>query len=80
MSLQFLANSQQENTNNYDSNEGVGFPGELFFQENAGKQQGNNANRGNDGGGNCTVAAQGVHISELAGGFKQDQTLPSWLS
>ena len=68
--LQFLTDSKQENTDNDDADKDIGFPGKLFFQENTGKQQGNNTDRRNDGCCNGAVSAQGIYISELAGGFE----------
>ena len=68
--LEFFAYCQQQDADNYNSNKGIGFPGEFFFQENTGKQQRNNTNRRNNRCCNCAVAAQGVHICKLTGGFE----------
>ena len=68
--LEFFANGQQQDADNYNSNKGIGFPGEFFFQENTGKQQRNNTNRRNNRCCNCAVAAQSVHICKLTGGFE----------
>ena len=45
----FFCNSQQQDTNDHDTDEQVGLLGELFLQENAGQQQGNNADGGQNG-------------------------------
>ena len=68
--LEFFANCQQENTNDNNANEQISFPGKLFFQENAGKHQGNHTNRGEDGGSNGIYSTEGIHIGKLASGFK----------
>ena len=52
-----FADCQQKDTENDNCNECVGFPAELFLQEDPGQQQGNNAHRGEDGCGNGAIAA-----------------------
>ena len=68
--LEFFADCQQEDTDNYNGNKDICFPGQLFFQEDAGEQQGNDAHRGENRGCNCVYTAEGVNIGKLTGGFK----------
>ena len=68
--LQLLSHSQQQDTDDDNADKDISLPVELFFQEDAGQQQGNNANRGEDGGGDGVLTTQSVNIGELAGSFE----------
>ena len=67
---EFFTYCQQKDADDHDGDKEICFPRKLFFQENAGKQQRDNANRGNNRSCNRTVSAQGVHISKLTCGFE----------
>ena len=68
--LEFFSHSQQQNTDDDNSDECVGLPVQLFLQENTGQQQGDHADRGQDGSSNGIHTAQGVDIGELTGGLE----------
>ena len=68
--LEFFCNCQQQDTENDDGNESVGFPGKLFLQEDTGQQQGDDTDGGQNGRGNGIHTTQGIHISKLTCGFK----------
>ena len=70
MSLEFFTHRQQEDTDNDDGNKGVGFPGKLFFQEDAGQQQRYNTDRGENRSGNGVYTTEGVNIGKLTGSFE----------
>ena len=63
--LQFFGNCQQQNTDDHNGDKGIGFPGELFLQEDPGQQQGDDTDGGQDGRGHRIHTAQGVDIGEL---------------
>ena len=67
---EFFRNSQQENAENDNGDKRVGFPGELFLQEDTGKQQRDNTDRGQNGSSDCIHAAKGIHISKLTCGLE----------
>ena len=68
--LQFFTNSQQQYADDYDCNKNVSLPRELLFQEDAGEQQGNNADGGKNGSSNGIYTAKCINVGELTAGFK----------
>ena len=62
---EFFCHSQQQDAEDDHGDECVGLPGQLFFQEDPGKQQGDNTDRGEDGSGNSVHTTQGINIGEL---------------
>ena len=68
--LKFFCHGQQQNTNDYNADEYVSFPVELFLQENTGQQQGNNTDRGEDRSGNGILTTQGINVGKLTGGLE----------
>ena len=70
VALEFFADCQQQDANDDNGNKCVSFPVELFLQEDTGQQQGNDADRGKNGGSDRILSAQCINIGELAGGFE----------
>lgn len=71
MYLHFIEDAEDDDTDHNADDDEVLLPAQLFFEENAGEDDGEHAVAGDHGRGDDGVIRNGVNIEELAGRFAQ---------